>query len=104
MPSLVRCSSFASAALRSSMRRPAHVLPVEFEEIERAQDHVIAVPAPPEQVEHRQAVRVTRDRLAVDQAGFHRQPSDRRRGERKAIGKVIAPAGVKGDALAVAFG
>ena len=50
-------------------RRPAHVLPVELEEIERAQDHLIAVSASPEQVEHRQAVRVARDRLAIDQAG-----------------------------------
>ena len=85
-------------------RRPAHVLPIELEEIERAQDYVIAVPAPPEQVEHRQAVGVADDRLAIDQAGSHRQPGDRRHDERKAIGEVIAPAGVQGDAFGVAFG
>ena len=62
------------------------------------------MPAPAQQVEDGQAVRVAHDRLAVDQAGSHRQFGDGCRGEREAIGEVIALAGVKGHAGGVALG
>ena len=46
----------------------------------------------------------TRDSLAIDQAGLNRQLSNGGRGEGEAIGEVIAPAGVQGDPLRIAFG
>jgi len=62
------------------------------------------VPVPAQQVEDGEAVRVADDRLAIDQAGSHRQLGDGCRGEREAIGEVIAPAGVEGNAGGVALG
>jgi hypothetical protein len=77
--------------------------PSSSSRLKGTQDHIVAVPAPPKQVEHRQPVCVTDDRFAVDQAGLHRQLGDRCRGEGKAIGEVIASADVQGDTLAVSL-
>ena len=84
-------------------RRPPQVVAVELEQVEGAEDHVVTAPAP-QQIEHRKPVGVADDGLAVDQAGPHRQLTDRRRGQREALGKVIPVAGVEPHAAVVALG
>jgi hypothetical protein len=84
-------------------RLPAQILAVELEQVEGTKDYVITVPAPTQQVEHRQSVRIAHDCLAVDQAGPHWQLGNGSRGQGEAIGEVIALAGVQGHAAGVAF-
>jgi hypothetical protein len=98
MPWTSRRNSFARVAFRSpiGVRR---VVTVEL--VEGAEDHVVAAPTP-QQIEHRKAVGVANDGLAVDQTTAP-AASDRRCGQREAIGKVIAVAGVKPDTAVVAL-
>src|SRR5271156_2829385 len=83
-------------------RRAPQILAVELQQIKGAErDGVIVLPIADE-IEHRKAVRVDRNRFTVQHARAHRQGSDRLDNEREAVGEVEAVAGGKPPAIAVA--
>jgi hypothetical protein len=83
-------------------RLATQILAIELDQVEGAKD-CRRGPVSANEIEHRKAVVVGNDRLTVDQAGSHRQFGDGCRGEREAIGEVVAPAGVQGDDGGVAL-
>jgi hypothetical protein len=91
---------------RSRTSRVIRVAPqifaVEFDQIESAKDRHLARPLPADKAEHRKALLIGDDRLAVDQTGACRQSGDRRGGLREAAREVIAIPGEQPYPIAVA--
>jgi hypothetical protein len=71
-------------ALAGFYRLPTQILAVELEQAEGAKDRGRAGLVPADQVEHRKALLVGDDRLAVDQARTRWQSGDRCGGQREA--------------------
>ncbi len=72
--------------------------------IVRVASSSLVLAAVPEQVEHGEAVRVTGDGLAVDDARVRRQRGDRGGGQREALGEVETLSGDELYAARVKFG
>jgi hypothetical protein len=85
----MRSAQQNKSGLTNLDRQLAQVLAVEFEQVEGAQ-HGVGVVAPrPDHLEHRESGLVADDRLAVDQAGAHRQCRDRCHDQGKAFGERV---------------
>jgi len=74
------------------------VLPIEFKQIEGAQHNVLVIAALAQLVEHRHALVIATDRLAVDQAGAHSQCRYSLVDQREAFGPVVPIASEKAHA------
>src|SRR5262249_42852534 len=74
------------------------VLAVEFDQVEREQEHGAVLPAVAQPVELRRAVPVAGDRLSVDQARAHPGRAGGLGDERVAVRPVVPVAGEKADA------
>jgi hypothetical protein len=68
---------FSQGALALLERRPAQVLAVKFDQVERAEHGGVVVLPVANQVKDREAVLIDNNRLAIDDAGLHGQALDR---------------------------
>jgi hypothetical protein len=97
-PTCAFFNSRASAALRTSIGSRRRVLAVELEQVEGPHERVAVLVTPPQFLEDRQTVSITRHRLAVDDAGAHRQRRHGLDDQRIARGEVGAVPGQETNA------
>src|SRR5262249_29066111 len=82
----------------------SQVITVEFDQIEREEEHARVVVPRADAIEARDAILAARHRLAVDDAGARAQPGERLDDEREAVGEVVPRPAVKLDAVVALAG
>ena len=89
---------------RRSTRSSRTVIAVKLDQVEGPQEHALVMPAIPDQVERRDAVRTARDCLPVDDAGPRLEPRHGLDDPREPPGQVVARPAVEPHPLAILAG